>query len=88
MPGNSLAPTLLAKAWRGLHETFEIDHSRVQVDPEEPPPALCAHQTRLCERQSENTGARRERPRRSRTARREDARYAYFLSLSVSFFGV
>jgi cobalt-zinc-cadmium efflux system protein len=37
MPANSSEPTFLACACRELHERFDIDHSTLQIDPQEAP---------------------------------------------------
>ncbi len=37
MPGNGCGPTFLATACKELHHKFDIDHSTLQVDPEEAP---------------------------------------------------
>jgi cobalt-zinc-cadmium efflux system protein len=41
MPGNSREPTFLALACKQLHDRFDIDHSTLQIDPQEAP-APCA----------------------------------------------
>jgi len=41
MPGNSCEPTFLASACKELHDRFDIDHSTLQIDPQEAP-APCA----------------------------------------------
>ncbi len=41
MPGNGCGPTFLASACQELHDKFDIDHSTLQIDPEEAP-APCA----------------------------------------------
>jgi cobalt-zinc-cadmium efflux system protein len=41
MPGNSCEPTFLGEACRALRDKFGIDHSTLQIDPEEAP-APCA----------------------------------------------
>jgi cobalt-zinc-cadmium efflux system protein len=41
MPGNSCEPTFVADACRKLHDAFDIDHSTLQIDPQEAP-APCA----------------------------------------------
>jgi len=37
MPGNGCEPTFLAEASKELHEKFDIDHARLQLDPPEAP---------------------------------------------------
>ncbi|HEY5240904.1 MAG TPA: cation diffusion facilitator family transporter [Polyangiaceae bacterium] len=41
MPTNSCEPTFLAEACKGLHEKFDVDHTTLQIDPEDAP-APCA----------------------------------------------
>lgn len=41
MPGNGCEPTFLASACKNLHDKFDIDHSTLQIDPQEAP-APCA----------------------------------------------
>ena len=41
MPGNGCEPTFLASACKALHDKFDIDHSTLQIDPQESP-APCA----------------------------------------------
>ena len=41
MPANSCEPTFLAEACRSLHEKFDVDHTTLQIDPEDAP-APCA----------------------------------------------
>ena len=41
MPVSSCGPTFVAHACKTLHERFDVDHSTLQIDPEEAP-APCA----------------------------------------------
>jgi cobalt-zinc-cadmium efflux system protein len=41
MPGNGCEPTFLASACKELHDKFDIDHSTLQIDPQDAP-APCA----------------------------------------------
>jgi cobalt-zinc-cadmium efflux system protein len=41
MPGSACEPTFLASACKELHDKFDIDHSTLQIDPQEAP-APCA----------------------------------------------